>query len=247
MAGLLSRRIVGIAALACALDLGLARTALAYPGVNGIMAHSRDDIPGTFTSLTGNDVTANATIPFAVVIDGVSYTTVTISTNGWLEFGGNTQGTSDPANACLPTSKHTNPFLAFFWDDMRTINTAIRYGTVGTAPGRIFIVDADVEANFGSNHDVTMQVEIHEGSNLVTVKYDDTEAESSGQTATIGFQGAGGAAATARAITCNGKVLDDNTPLDGWSIDLGLPDGTALTGFMASSRDDLTSFTSLTD
>ena len=45
------------------------------------MAHSRDDIPGGFTTLSGNDVTSNATIPFSVVIDGTSYSTVTISSS----------------------------------------------------------------------------------------------------------------------------------------------------------------------
>jgi hypothetical protein len=59
-----------------------------------------------------------------------------------------------------------------------------------------------------------------------------TEAESSGQTATIGYQDAGGASAAARPINCDGKVLDDNTPLDAWSIDVGLPTGTALAGYM---------------
>jgi hypothetical protein len=230
------RLVACLAALAPALGVV---PAFAYPGIGGIIAHSRDDIPGAFSTLSGDDATASATLPFSVVIDGTSYTTVVISTNGWLEFGSNTSGNSDPTNACLPTSKHTNPFFAFFWDNMRTINTAVRYGTVGTSPGRVFIVDADIEAVAGASHDVTMQVQIHEGSNLITVKYDDTEAESSGQSATIGYQGAGGSGATARGITCNGKVLDDNTPLDGWSIDLGLPQGTALSGFTLSSSDDI--------
>jgi len=180
-------RLVGILALAVLVTAGFADRALAYPAVGGVMEHSRDDIPGGFTSLTGDDSVATPSLGFSVVIDGVSYNTVAISTNGWLEFGGNTAANSDPTNACLPTNKHTNPFLAFFWDNMRTINTAIRYGTVGTAGGRVFIIDADVEAVAGASHDVTMQVQIHEGSNLVTVKYDDTESESSGQSATIGY------------------------------------------------------------
>ena len=85
--------------------------------LHSIMAHSPDDITG-FTSLSGDDNTATATIPFNVRIDGVNYTTVAISTNGWLELGGNTQGTSDPNNSALPTAGHTNPFLAAFWDNL---------------------------------------------------------------------------------------------------------------------------------
>jgi hypothetical protein len=238
----LCSRLVVLAALA--MPLVGPTAAHAYPSLGGVMAHSRDDISG-FTSLTGDNAVATATIPFSVRIDGVDYNSVAISTNGWMEFGGNTAGDSDPTNDCLPTSAHTNPFLAFYWDDMRTINTAIRYGTVGTAPGRVFIVDVDLETVAGPSHDVTMQVQVHEGSNLITLKYDDTQSESSGQAATIGWQGAGGAGATARPLVCNGRILDDNTIVDAWSIDLGLPQGSALAGVKAESRDDISGFTTL--
>src|SRR5262249_5598815 len=82
-----------------------------------LMESSPDDISG-FTTLSGNDSTANATMPFSVTLEGTSYNSVTISTNGWIELGGNTSGTSDPSNACLPTSQHTNPLIAYYWDDM---------------------------------------------------------------------------------------------------------------------------------
>jgi hypothetical protein len=62
MAGLSALQSLGIAMLAAALALGSARSSHAFPGVNGIIEHSRDDISG-FTPLTGNDVTANATSP----------------------------------------------------------------------------------------------------------------------------------------------------------------------------------------
>ena len=191
--------------------------AVGRAALHGAMAHSPDDIAG-FTSLSGNDSTATVTLPFGLTIDGTSYTTVAISTNGWLEFGGNTAADSDPSNDCLPTPFHTNPFLAAYWDDMRTINTAIRYGTVGTSGGRIFIVDIDFENNDANNHDMTMQVQVHERSNVITVKYRDSQNEANGSHATIGFQRAGGAAATAHPLTCNGKILDDNRPTGGWSV-----------------------------
>ncbi len=219
--------------------------ALAYPSLGGVIAHSRDDIPGGFTTISGDNTVSTVTMPFSISIEGVSYNTVAISTNGWMEFGGNTSGDSDPSNDCLPTSAHTNPFLAFYWDDMRTINTAVRHGTVGTAPGRVFIVDADIETVAGPSHDVTMQVQVHESSGLITVKYDDVESESGGQGATLGWQGAGGGGSTARPVGCNARILDDNTLVDGWSIDTGMPAGTALAGFKALSRDDISGFTTI--
>src|SRR5207249_6210639 len=134
------------------------------------IAFSPDDISG-FTTLSGDSATATPTIPFSVTIEGVTDTTVTISTNGWLEFGGNTQGTSDAANACLPTSKHTNPFLAFYWDDLQTEGTAIRYGTSGTSPNRTFIIDFQENRVAATGDKVTGQVQIHERSNVINVRY----------------------------------------------------------------------------
>ena len=44
-------------------------------------------------------------------------------------------------NNCLPVSNHTNPLIAVYWDDMQTQGNNIRYGTYGTSPNRIFVVD----------------------------------------------------------------------------------------------------------
>src|SRR5438105_7083439 len=114
-----------------------------------LIQYSPDDIntttiPGLLT-FSGDNATVNATMPFSVVIGGTSYSTITISTNGWIEFGGNTQGTSDPANAALPTSKHTNPFLAAYWDDLDTFGDNIRYGVVGTSPDRTYVIEYQVD------------------------------------------------------------------------------------------------------
>src|SRR5205809_8113357 len=38
------------------------------------------------------------------------------------------------------------------------------------------------------------------------------------QSATIGFQGAGGSSAAAYPLAFNGKILDDNLPESGWSV-----------------------------
>ena len=228
--------------------LALAGRARATVSVGAWIAHSPDDISG-FTTLSGDDATASATLPFTVTIEGVGYTTVVISTNGWLEFGGNTQGTSDPSNACLPTSKHTNPFLAAYWNDLDTFGTNIRYGTVGTSPNRTFIVDYQVDVDpaveNGGADDIGFQVQVHERSNIINVRYRDSGNLANGQGTTIGFQGAGGASATAQPLTCNGKVLDDNRPDEGWSVDVGRAGLMPLFAIMAHSPDDISGFTTL--
>jgi hypothetical protein len=236
-----------------ALTAFVPRLARADLSLGAWVQHSPDDInttniPGQLT-LTGNDATATATMPFGVTIGGTSYATIVISTNGWIEFGSNTcvsgcgTGNSDPANAGLPTSKHTNPFLAAYWDDLQAFGTNVRYGVVGTSPDRTYIIDyqADVDPvnEGGSADDMRFQVQIHESSQLINVHYDGTGNIANGQAATVGFQTAGGSGSTAFPITFNGKVLDDNRNSEGWSIDLHKTGAEALSAFMACSPDDI--------
>src|SRR5207245_5711842 len=105
------------------------------------------------------------------------------------------------------------------WDDLQTEVSNIQYGTVGTSPNRTFIVDFQENRVAATGDKVNGQVQIHERSNVLDVKYRSTiSAGANGQTATIGFQGAGGASATAYPLTFNGKILDDNRPNSGWSV-----------------------------
>src|SRR2546423_14847262 len=121
-----ARNALGFLALLAAFGAALPGKALGAVSVGApLIWHSPDDInttniPGLLT-LSGNDATVNATMPFSVVIGGTSYSLTTISTNGWIEFGGNTQRASDPAHARPPTPNTTNPFVPAHWDDLEPI------------------------------------------------------------------------------------------------------------------------------
>jgi hypothetical protein len=242
------RRTCWAAIITLAVLAAAARPSAAAVSLGGWMAHSPDDLPGSFTTLLGNDVTATIALPFTFTVEGVNYTTIVLSSNGWIEFGSNTSGNSDPSNDCLPTSAHTNPFVAMYWDDLNPFGTSIRHGTVGSSPNRVFIADYEVDMNVGEgSDDISFQVQLHERSNTITVRYRNSQANANGQGATIGFQGAGGASATTvQPLVCNGKILDDNRPDEGWSADVGRLGQVTLAAMTASSPDDISGFATLT-
>ena len=185
------------------------------------MCYSPDDIwtdGGTsFGELTEDDDIATADLPFAVRVNGTDYTQVSVSTNGFVELGSVTN--SDFTNDCLPSSNHSNPFVAAYWDDLVPQGANVRYGVVGYAPNRTFIADYECRT-FSTGYDVSFQLQLHETSNLINVKYRSPMNENAtGQSATIGFQTGTDSNSTVYCISCNGKVLDDNrADSEGWSV-----------------------------
>ena len=194
--------------------------------ISANMALSEDSVDaGTLSgygTLAGDDPTTSVVLPFTVTLDGVGYTDLFISGNGWVEFGPG-PGFSDFSNDCLPTSPHSGPMVAAYWDDLAHFGGGVlEFGFVGIAPNQVYIVNYDATTLSGG-HETDFQIQIHETSNVINVKYFDMAPGAIGQSATIGYQHAGGAAAITYPLVCNGEVLDDNTNdadpgSDGWSI-----------------------------
>lgn len=188
------------------------------------MASSQDDLAGTVLSADGDDdVTYHVTLPFAVTIEGVSYGFLAVCTNGWASFetASGQVTTTAYSETSLPSSTFNNPTVFAYWDDLKDYGSgeAIRSQTFGSSPNRTHVIDWKLRALSGTVYNVFFQMEIHEGSNMINVKYHSMDAAYCGQSATIGFQLAGGSSAKAFPITYDGKVLDDNAAkAEGWSV-----------------------------
>lgn len=196
----------------------------AFWNISGNYSHSVDDWC-TGCSGTGNlpdlsdDATQTVSLPFNVLINGTNYNQVSICSNGWIAFGSTTA--TNLSNTALPATFTTLPVIFPYWDDLRDYGSGewVRWGTVGTSPNRVFIVDYNMRVYGGSDR-VNFMVLIHETTNHIVVKYRDAMSPSmNGQSATIGFQLDGGSNAKSYPIVFNGKVLDDNRDdAEGWSV-----------------------------
>jgi hypothetical protein len=185
-------------------------------------AFSPDDFTG-YTDLVfdgEDDVTRVYNLGFNVVIDGVTYNQISVCSNGWIAFGN--IGATNYLNTALPATFTTNPVIFPYWDDLRDYGSGefIRALTVGTSPNRTACIYFRMREMNTTVRVVHFQVQIHETSNLINVKYfDPMDPAMNGQSATIGFQLGGGSSAKSYPITFNGKVLDDNRDdAEGWSV-----------------------------
>ena len=192
------------------------------------MVSSRDDINSSGTSsgvaagLAMTTVIASGVdeegtlpgvaLPFTFYIGGLACTYVGFSANGFIQFNtGNSWNSEVYNNTTIPYSNFTIPTLCYYWDDMVTSNghnngNGIRYGTGGSAPNRIFIIDFDLVTYTGSFY-VSGQIALHEGSNSINVTYSSVNAYACGQGATIGLQVSQNECIP---LTYNTKTLDDN-------------------------------------
>jgi hypothetical protein len=167
---------------------------------------------------TGNhidDGLTAVTLPFPVSFYGLSYSSVSASSNGNLQFA-TPSGTFPAAyaNGCLPDPQITGPAIFAFWDDLMTIDAADGNGiftsTTGSAPNRVFNIEwrARHYNNPNGAPQFNFEVRLFENNSHFEVVFGDTL--DSGQSATVGIQdGAGNIA----QFQCNTGGANSGTML----------------------------------
>ncbi len=138
------------------------------------------------TAIEADDrVAQNIPIGFNFVFCGQTYSTVTVSSNGWMSFINQT-------NSFLSNRPTSNIFPAVMplWDDLdgRSGSSFASYRTIGTAPNRIFIFEwKDWEWRFTAGTKViSFQVKLYEGG-VIDLTYKRESGNVVAPSATIGI------------------------------------------------------------
>jgi len=181
-----------------------------------IPAYTFDQFPAAFGEIGDGTVHSlhpaddavynNVPIGFNFVYDGVAYSTVSISTNGWIRFGGNAVNneyspisSTNPATANSISALGRN--LAARTSTPTGVLRSITLGDIGT---RQFIVQwKDYQCvGLGALGRVNMQIVLVENTNQIAIVYGPFVPGNSSGTAQVGLKGANNA--SFRNVTVTG-------------------------------------------
>lgn len=203
----------GLLLLALPFTLTLLAGASPFPEGQRSCGYSLEASSGTYQEIAGtvlfdgaapaNDEAYRLAIPFPFTFCRNTYTTVTLSTNGYISF--EQIGTS-PANAAIPSIVPPNNIMAPWWDDLQVsdfggaANASISYSIDGASPLRVITIQyksvAGASDSASDRHDLNFQVTLHETTNRFEFRYGAGSASGAppALSASAGIEGADGMA-----------------------------------------------------
>ena len=170
----------------------------------------------TFVNLSDDAVSPSITMPFSLEFFCSNKNSFGISSNGFISFE------AAPDNGCcsgefLPNAGAFEPsdLIALHWNDLNPSNGGtISHWVTGTAPNRIYVVEFDNVPHFGGGgSNITGQIQMYEGSNIVQVHV--VTGTSDGSIATLGLENA----ASTQAATAPGRNgVNYSSSNEAWSF-----------------------------
>ncbi len=157
---------------------------------------------------------ANAlSIGFTFYYIGQPYTTVSISTNGYVSMGGSMSAINSYVNNLTTgaTPLSPRPILSPLWDDLNFYNTTdISYQTTGASPNRIFTVQwLNARWDYTAASGISFQLKLYEADSKIEFIYRPEAGALANPSASIGITGTGTGAGNFLSITSTG-----NNPYD---------------------------------
>ncbi len=177
-----------------------AQDAFGYTASSAV-PYSYVNIASTGTSILPNtdDGTAVLTPPFLFRFYGTSYSSLCVSTNGLIAFGG--CPANDVTNLDLTSQSPTGnlPLIAPFWMDLSFAIPgagSVVYQTLGTPGSRLFVIQWNNAVGLNAPGALNFQVVLAEGTNTILFQYQTVETASllvsKGAGATVGIRAASG-------------------------------------------------------
>jgi glucose/arabinose dehydrogenase/PKD repeat protein len=162
-------------------------------------------------ALTGDDSTAQVTLPFSFPLYGADYGSATVDTNGLLSFGTSTG--SAAVDSPLPSAGTPNAALYAFWDDLYVdASASVRTEVKGSVPNRQFVVEWRNVTFYNAPDRVSFSIVLAEDG-TITYHYSgiETSAREQGGGATAGIENAAGTEALQyshdQTVLQNGKAI----------------------------------------
>lgn len=167
-----------------------------------------DATTGTDLGLACDD--CGATIPIGFTFDfyGRKHDQLTVSSNGYLTFGGGPA--SLPVGSCPPRTHPPNSTIAVFWDDLNPAAGGAIYSLLeGTAPFRRLTIQWDQVPLWPAVDAATFEVTLFESTDQIVMQYQDVDFGGTGSdfggTAIAGVESGNGANGT--ALVCDSAAL----------------------------------------
>jgi hypothetical protein len=145
----------------------------------------------------------NVPIGFAFNFNGLDYTTVGVSTNGFIWFGATNPATTEYAPISSVTAMEG--LASGFGGNLigRQATATLKYTTTGTCPNRVFMVQWFNFKVVGKSSQFDLQITLTEGTNQVELHvYDQPYLVADNYTAQVGIRGSSNADFNNRSVTC---------------------------------------------
>jgi hypothetical protein len=137
--------------------------------------------------------------------NGVRYTQISVSTNGFIDFSTSTDnggptaddfGYVNSAFTQVTSGSATRPAIAPFYDDLtaqggtEALGNAIKYQTSGTAPNRVFTIEwIDMAVYLNTSPTLNFQVKLYETTGVIEINYGTMSTGTHSFSYTLGLNG----------------------------------------------------------
>ncbi|MES2778353.1 MAG: LamG-like jellyroll fold domain-containing protein [Bacteroidota bacterium] len=188
-------------------------TNYAYASSNGTFTALSSPTNPSFSGGDFDDGYFNAVpINFDFWYMGVRYTTVSLSTNGWLTLGANI--TNSTLSNSLTAGGAPRPVIAPLWDDIDVqVATNVSYLTTGSAPNRVFTVqylNTQWQYNATGNT-MSFQVKLYESTGKVEFIYRRETGSLVSASASIGLSATATGSGNFLSVSNSGSSVSSTT------------------------------------